>query len=88
MKVPSLWLILWLALPVPCAIAADAGTYSLVEGSARVLRDTTWYKLVPGARFREGDIVAAINVGSYNASMTSMHCLREPSGSICFGDRR
>lgn len=59
MKVPSLWLILWLALPVPCAIAADAGTYSIVEGSARVLRDTTWYKLVPGARFREGDIVAA-----------------------------
>ena len=36
---------------------------------------------------REGDVVAAINVGSYNASMTSQHCLRGPAGSIFFTDR-
>ena len=35
----------------------------------------------------EGDIVAAINVGSYNASMTSEHCLRPASGAVCFSDR-
>jgi diaminopimelate decarboxylase len=35
----------------------------------------------------EGDIVAAINVGSYNASMTSVHCLREPAGSVSFEER-
>jgi diaminopimelate decarboxylase len=35
----------------------------------------------------EGDIVAAINVGSYNASMTSEHCLRPASGVVCFSDR-
>ena len=35
----------------------------------------------------EGDIVAAIGVGSYNASMTSEHCLREPAGTVCFEER-
>jgi diaminopimelate decarboxylase len=35
----------------------------------------------------EGDIVAAINVGSYNASMTSEHCLRPAAGSVFFTDR-
>ncbi len=36
---------------------------------------------------QEGDIVAAINVGSYNGSMTSVHCLREPAGTVFFTDR-
>jgi diaminopimelate decarboxylase len=35
----------------------------------------------------EGDIVAALNVGSYNGSMTSEHCLRDPAGVLCFPDR-
>ena len=35
----------------------------------------------------EGDIVAAINVGSYNASMTSEHCLRPAAASVFFTDR-
>ncbi len=35
----------------------------------------------------EGDIVALPNVGSYNASMTSAHCLRPPSRSVAFRDR-
>ncbi len=35
----------------------------------------------------EGDIVAALNVGSYNASMTSEHCLRPPALSVFFTDR-
>jgi diaminopimelate decarboxylase len=35
----------------------------------------------------EGDIVAAINVGSYNASMTSEHCLRPAARSVFFTDR-
>lgn len=35
----------------------------------------------------EGDIVAAIGVGSYNASMTSEHCLREPAAAVCFEAR-
>lgn len=35
----------------------------------------------------EGDIVAAINVGSYNASMTSEHCLRPAAAAVFFPDR-
>lgn len=39
-------------------VAADA-MYTLVEGEARVLRGTTWFKLVPGARALDGDIVVS-----------------------------
>ena len=48
----------------------------------------------PFPEVREGDIVALPNVGSYNASMTSFHCMREPAGSVhvrgsrMSGDRR
>jgi diaminopimelate decarboxylase len=41
----------------------------------------------PFPAVEEGDVVAAINVGSYNASMTSVHCLREPAASVSFADR-
>jgi diaminopimelate decarboxylase len=41
----------------------------------------------PLPEVREGDIVAALNVGSYNASMTSAHCLREPARTVWFDDR-
>ena len=41
----------------------------------------------PFPEAREGDIVAAVNVGSYNASMTSAHCLRPPAGTVTFLDR-
>ena len=36
---------------------------------------------------REGDVIAALHVGSYNASMTSVHCLREPAAVVTFDDR-
>lgn len=42
----------------------------------------------PFPEVREGDIVALPNVGSYNASMTSVHCLREPAKSLVFADRK
>jgi diaminopimelate decarboxylase len=41
----------------------------------------------PMPEVREGDIVAIPNVGSYNASMTSEHCLREPAHMVAFGER-
>jgi diaminopimelate decarboxylase len=43
---------------------------------------------LPFPDVREGDIVAALNVGSYNGSMTSAHCLRGPAGTVFFEDRR
>ncbi len=42
---------------------------------------------LPFPDVREGDIVAMINVGSYNASMTSEHCLRPSAGAVFFEDR-
>jgi diaminopimelate decarboxylase len=42
---------------------------------------------LPFPAAQEGDIVAALNVGSYNASMTSAHCLRPPAGTVAFEDR-
>jgi diaminopimelate decarboxylase len=41
----------------------------------------------PFPAVHEGDIVALPNVGAYNASMSSSHCLREPAASILFEDR-
>lgn len=43
------------------AAAAEAGIYTIVDGDVRVLRETAWFRLVPGARARDGDIVDAIN---------------------------
>jgi hypothetical protein len=52
------WAVLLLALPAPLAAeAADIGMVTLIEGNAKVLRGTTWYKLVPGAVVADGDIV-------------------------------
>lgn len=41
----------------------------------------------PMPAVEEGDIVAIPNVGSYNASMVSVHCLRPEPGAIAFTDR-
>jgi diaminopimelate decarboxylase len=41
----------------------------------------------PMPAVEEGDIVAIPNVGSYNASMTSVHCLRPEASSVFFTDR-
>ena len=41
----------------------------------------------PFPEVREGDIVAMPNVGSYNASMASFHCMREAPTSLLFEDR-
>jgi diaminopimelate decarboxylase len=41
----------------------------------------------PMPEVEEGDIVAIPNVGSYNASMVSVHCLRPEPSSVFFTDR-
>ena len=41
--------------------AAETGIYTIVDGEVRVLRDTVWFRLAPGARARDGDIVDASN---------------------------
>ena len=41
----------------------------------------------PMPAVEEGDVIAIPNVGSYNASMISVHCLRPEPGAISFTDR-
>lgn len=52
------WVLLLTALLPALAGATDLAVASLVEGSPRVLRGATWYKLVPWARLEEGDILS------------------------------
>jgi hypothetical protein len=48
------WLILLFA---QSAHAGEIGIATLVQGSPMVLRGVTWYRLVPGARIADGDIM-------------------------------
>src|SRR5690348_474442 len=48
---------LLLALWAACASAAERGVYTIVDGDARVLRKTTWYRLEAGARVEAGDVI-------------------------------
>ncbi len=50
---------LCVALVAGAAHAAEQGAVTLVEGSARLLRGATWYKLAAGVRVEDGDIVDA-----------------------------
>jgi hypothetical protein len=51
------WLPLSLTLLCVGAQAAELGAVTLLEGSGRLLRGATWYKLVTGARVEESDIL-------------------------------
>src|SRR5215831_1993113 len=57
MKTISLCLASWLCLTATCGFAADEGTFTIVDGGVRALRDTKWYKVAQGARFWEGDVI-------------------------------
>ncbi len=46
----------WLLLAMPC-FAADVGTATLLDGKPRLLRGTTWFTLVEGARIRDSDVI-------------------------------
>jgi diaminopimelate decarboxylase len=68
--------------------AVDATPAGLVTISGHINEgDDLFAEDLPFPEVREGDVVAAINVGSYNASMASEHCLRPPAASVFFTDR-
>ena len=68
--------------------AADAAPVREVTISGHINEgDDLFAQDLPFPEVREGDIVAAINVGSYNASMTAEHCLRPPAHAVFFADR-
>ena len=68
--------------------AADADPVREVTVSGHINEGDDLFAVdLPLPEVAEGDILAAIAVGSYNASMTSEHCLREPAGVVCFEER-
>lgn len=75
-------------LPTVVCRAADATSVREVTVSGHINEgDDLFAEDLPFPDVREGDIVAIINVGSYNGSMTSGHCLREPAGTVFFTER-
>ena len=55
-KLHRLALLLMVAFALPVR-AMDAGVYTIVDGDVRVLRGATWFRLTPGARVLDGDVV-------------------------------
>jgi diaminopimelate decarboxylase len=75
-------------LPIVLCRAADAPPVRDVTVSGHINEGNDLYaEDLPFPDVKEGDIVAALLVGSYNASMTSEHCLRPPATSVVFTDR-
>jgi diaminopimelate decarboxylase len=73
--------------PILCR-AADAEPVSAVTVTGHINEgNDVFAEDHPMPEVREGDIVAIPNVGSYNASMVSVHCLRPAPASVFFTDR-
>jgi diaminopimelate decarboxylase len=75
-------------LDVVLTRAADAAPERPVTVSGNINEGNDLFaEDLPLPRLREGDVLALVNVGSYNASMYSAHCLRPPAGALFFEDR-
>ena len=75
-------------LDVVLCRSADAPPVRPVTISGNINEgDDLFAEDLPFPEVEEGDVVALLNVGSYNASMTSEHCLRPPAGAVFFSDR-
>ncbi len=73
--------------PILCR-AADASAAGSVTISGNINEgDDLFAEEWSMPEMHEGDVIALPNVGSYNAAMTSAHCLREPAAAVCFDDR-
>ena len=70
---------------VRCAGGERSRTYT-VAGNINEGPDH-WGEDVELPELAEGDVVAVLNVGSYNQSMHLDHCLRPPAGVAAFADR-
>ena len=56
-----------------CALCygADAGIVTVVDGSARLLRGATWYKVVEGVRVQDGDVIEGSDRAQAQIELTS-----------------
>ena len=77
-----------LELPVVLCRAADAEPDRPVTVTGNINEgDDRWADALAMPEVREGDVLALLNVGSYNRSMHLDHCLRPPAGVVVFRDR-
>ena len=68
--------------------AADAEPVSTVTVSGNINEgDDLFAEDLPFPDAHEGDVVAMLGLGSYNAAMYSEHCLRPPAGVAAIRDR-
>jgi diaminopimelate decarboxylase len=72
---------------VLCRAADDPGRHSVTVAGNINEGDDLFAEAVPLPAVEEGDVVAMLNVGSYNAVMAMEHCLRPPATSVFFTDR-
>jgi diaminopimelate decarboxylase len=76
-------------IPVVVCRAADAPGERRVTVAGNINEgDDVWAEDLPLPEVREGDVIALLRVGSYNASMYIGHTLRPPATSVAFADRR
>ena len=68
--------------------AADAGPAREVTVAGNINEgDDLFAEDQPLPDFGEGDVLAILGAGSYNASMASEHCLRPPAAAVAFAER-
>jgi diaminopimelate decarboxylase len=76
-------------VPIVLCRAADAHVTRPYTIAGNVNEgDDLWGEDVWLPDLREGDVLALLNVGTYNASMRLEHCLRLPAGTAAFDDRQ
>jgi len=72
---------------VLCRAAGETGTRTVTVAGNINEGDDLFAEDVALPPVNEGDVVAMLNVGSYNAVMAMEHCLRPPAGAVYFSDR-
>ena len=75
-------------LPLVVCRAADGPAARPVTVAGNINEgDDLWAEDLPLPEVREGDVIALLRVGSYNASMYSEHTLHPPAPTVAFADR-
>jgi diaminopimelate decarboxylase len=76
-------------LPIVLSRAADAAPAAPVTIAGNINEGNDLFaEDLPFPEVREGDVVAMLGLGSYNASMYTEHCLRPPAATVAFEERR
>lgn len=59
MNTARLWLGCCCLVAATVCLGADVGTVTIVDGKPRLLRGTTWFRLVEGTLVRDADVLEA-----------------------------